>query len=91
MSFRVPKNLTSGQSATITDINMNFASVEAELNALFREARIKAGSVTTSKILDSSIALSGNILKQDLATGTDSDVPSCNAVLDYIIDNFGDI
>jgi hypothetical protein len=87
MTFRVPKNLREGDVATITNINMNFAAIEQEINAIGTDGILAPNFVTTDLIKDGTIPASrlGNIIRTTLTTGeSDTTLASTEAIEEYL-------
>jgi hypothetical protein len=86
MSFRVPKNIEKNATGNITNININFAAVEAELNDLGFEGLLNSGEwITNDHWVEGTIktARFADVLTGTLTSSTTSLVTG-NAVKKYV-------
>jgi hypothetical protein len=87
MTFRLPKKLKPNETATITNINANFAAVETEINNLPVDGQLNTGQwVTNAHLIDGSIKTS-KLARVKTSTLTDSDywLASSNAIRAYYL------
>jgi hypothetical protein len=73
MSFRVPKNINQNDTGNISDININFASVETELSALTQDGNLNTSAwITNEHFANSTIktAKLSEVLTTNLTTST---------------------
>jgi hypothetical protein len=87
MAFDVTSTFQAGNAGKATDINKNFADIEAELNAFPTAGLLKDGSITNAMIQSGVIAtskLSQVSTSTSFAGASDSVLPTQLAVKSYV-------